>query len=161
VQIAKGFGAEVTGVASTAKVDLVRSLGADHVVDYRQDDLTGHEGRYDVILDTGGNRPLSRLRRLLTPAGRLVIVGGETDGRWLGGSDRQLRAMVLSLFVSQKLGTFISSENADDLTALTELVEAGRVTPVVDRTFALSDVPAAIRYLLDGHARGKVVISVP
>ena len=115
VQIAKAFGAEVTGVCSTAKVDLVRSLGADHVIDYTREDFADGGQRYDVILDIGGNRPLSQLRRALTPQGTLVIVGGETGGRWLGGIDRQLRALLLSPFVGQKLGTFISSENNEDL----------------------------------------------
>ena len=129
VQIAKAFGGEVTGVSSTAKLDTVRALGADHVLDYTRDDAVDGSHRYDVILDIGGNRRLSDLRRALTPTGRLVIVGGETDGRWLGGTDRQLRAQVMSLFVSQKLGTFISSENADDLNALRDLIESGTIAP--------------------------------
>jgi len=160
VQIAKAFGAEVTGVCSTSKVDLVRSIGADHVVDYTRDDVTDGRQRYDVILDIGGNRSLSRLRQALTPKGTLVIMGGETDGRWLGGSDRQLRAMALSPFVSQKLGTFVATPNAPGLAVLAELVEAGAVTPVIDRTYPLGDLPAAIRYLRQGRARGKVVIRV-
>jgi NADPH:quinone reductase-like Zn-dependent oxidoreductase len=160
VQIAKAFGAQVTGVCSTAKADLVRALGADHVLDYTRDDFADGKHRYDVILDIGGNRRLSHLRRALTPRGTLVIAGGETDGRWLGGSDRQLRALLLSPLVSQKLGTFIASENADDLMVLRDLIEAGKVAPAIDRTYALSEVPAAIRYVAEGHARGKVVISV-
>ena len=160
VQIAKAFGAEVTGVCSTAKVDLVRGLGADHVIDYSVDDFADGERRYDVILDIGGNRRLSRLRRALTAKGRLVIAGGETDGRWLGGSDRQIRAILLSLLVSQKLSTFVSSENAADLVVLRDLIEAGKLTPAIDRTYPLSDVPAAIRHVIEGHARGKVVITV-
>jgi NADPH:quinone reductase-like Zn-dependent oxidoreductase len=160
VQIAKALGAEVTGVCSPAKVDLVRSIGADHVIDYTRDDIADGEHRYDAILDIGGNRRLSHLRRALTRTGTLVIVGGETDGRWLGGSDRQVRAMLLSGLVSQKLGTFVSSENAADLTALRELVEAERVAPVIDRTYPLRDTAAAIRYVQDGHARGKVVIAM-
>jgi NADPH:quinone reductase-like Zn-dependent oxidoreductase len=160
VQIAKAFGAEVTGVCSTAKADLVRALGADHVVDYTRDDFADGEYRYDVILDIGGNRRLSHLRRAVTPRGRLVIVGGETDGRWLGGSDRELRALLLSPLVGQKLGTFVVSENAEDLLVLRDLIEAGKVAPAVDRTYPLSGVPAAIRYREEGHARGKVVISV-
>jgi NADPH:quinone reductase-like Zn-dependent oxidoreductase len=160
VQIAKAFGAEVTGVCTTSKVDLVRSIGADHVVDYTRDDVTAGGQRYDVILDTGGNRSLTRLRRVLTPRGTLVLVGGETGGRWLGGADRQLRAMVVSPFVGQKLGSFIAAANAADLTVLAEFVGSGAVAPVVDRTYPLSEVPAAIRYMQDGHARGKVVISV-
>ncbi|MGZ4345091.1 MAG: NAD(P)-dependent alcohol dehydrogenase, partial [Solirubrobacteraceae bacterium] len=160
VQIAKAFGAEVTGVCSTAKVDAVRALGADQVVDYTRDDFADGERRYDVILDIGGNRRLSDLRRALTARGTLVIVGGETDGRWLGGTDRQLRALLLSAFVGQKLGTFITSENAEDLMVLRELIESGAVAPAIDRAYPLSEVAAAIRYLLNGHAQGKIVITV-
>jgi NADPH:quinone reductase-like Zn-dependent oxidoreductase len=160
VQIAKAFGAEVTGVCSTAKLDLVRGLGADHVIDYSQEDFTDGQHHYDVILDIGGNRRLSDLRRALTPNGRLVIVGGETDGRWLGGTDRQLRAQVLSIFVRQKLGSFVASENAADLVALRELIEAGQVKPAINRTYPLSEVATAIRDLINGHARGKIVITV-
>jgi NADPH:quinone reductase-like Zn-dependent oxidoreductase len=160
VQLAKAFGAEVTGVCSAAKVDLVRSLGADHVIDYTRGDFAAGEQRYDVILDIGGNASLSRLRQALDPKGTLVITGGETGGRWLGGSDRQVRALVLSRFVDQKLTTFISSENHDDLIVLTELIEAGKVTPVIDRAYPLSEVGKAIRYVEEGHARGKVVITV-
>jgi 2-desacetyl-2-hydroxyethyl bacteriochlorophyllide A dehydrogenase len=160
VQLAKAFGAEVTGVCSTTKVDLVRSMGADHVIDSTRDDFAAGQQRYDVILDIGGNSSLSRLRRALTPKGTLVIAGGETDGRWLGGSDRQLRALVLSRFVEQKLTTFIASENREDLIVLKELIESGRVTPVIDRTYPLAEAPQAIRYLEQGQARGKVVISV-
>jgi NADPH:quinone reductase-like Zn-dependent oxidoreductase len=160
VQLAKAFGAEVTGVCSTTKVDLVRSLGADHVIDYTSDDFADGQQRYDVILDIGGNASLSRLRRALTPKGTLVITGGETDGRWLGGTDRQIRALMLSPFVGHKLGTFIMSANLQDLIALKELVEAGKVTPALDRTYPLSEVPNAIRYLKEGRARGKVVITV-
>jgi len=159
VQIAKAFGAEVTGVCSTSKVDLVRSLGADHVIDYTADDA-GRGHRYDVILDTGGHRSLRRLRRTLTPRGTLVIVGSETGGRWLGGFDRTIRAMLLSPFVGQKLAPLASSENAADLIVLTGLIESGRVTPVVDRTYPLEEAAAAIRHMLDGKARGKVVISL-
>lgn len=160
VQIAKAFGAEVTGVCSTAKTELVRALGADHVVDYTREDFADGEHRYDAIVDTGGNSRLSRLRRALTPRGTLVIAGGETDGRWLGGSDRQIRAQLLSPLVSQKLGAFISSENAADLVALGELVEAGKLVPAIDRTYPLAEAAAAIRYVQDGRARGKVVIAV-
>lgn len=160
VQLAKAFGAEVTGVCSTTKVDLVRSLGADHVIDYTHDDFAEAGQRYDVILDIGGNSSLARLRRALTPAGTLVITGGETDGRWLGGSDRQIRALMLSPFVAQKLGTFICKENHEDLLVLKGLIEAGKVTPAIDRCYPLSEVPDAIRYLKEGHARGKLVISV-
>jgi NADPH:quinone reductase-like Zn-dependent oxidoreductase len=160
VQIAKAFGAEVTGVCSTAKVDLVRALGADHVIDYTREDIADGGHRYDAILDIGGNRRLSHLRRALSPQGRLVIVGGETDGRWLGGNDRQIRAILLSTLVRQKLGTFVASENAEDLAALAELMEAGRLTPAIDRTYPLSETATAVRYVLDGHSRGKVVIAV-
>src|SRR3954451_12664074 len=160
VQIAKAFGDEVTGVCSTAKLDPVRALGADHVVDYSTDDFADGEHRYDVILDIGGNRRLSPLRRALTRRGRLVIVGGETDGRWLGGVDRQVRALLLSPFVSQKLGTFVASENAQDLMALRELIDSGQLAPVIHRSYPLSEVAAPIRYLLDGRARGKLVITV-
>ena len=140
VQIAKAFGAEVTGVCSTAKMDLVRSLGADHVIDYTREDFADGEHRYDVILDIGGNRRLSHLRRALTPRGTLVIVGGETGGRWLGGFDRCLRAVLLSPFVSQTLGMLTSTENSEDLMRLGELIESGKVTPAIDR-----DVPAERR----------------
>ncbi len=160
VQIAKAFGAQVTGVCSTTKVDMVRSIGADHVIDYTREDFAEGEQRYDLILDIGGNSSLARLRHALTPRGTLVITGGETDGRWLGGTDRQLRALVLSRFVGQKLGTFVSSENADDLIVLKDLIEAGKVMPVTDRTYALSEAPDAIRYMEAGHARGKVAITV-
>ncbi|HJZ02643.1 MAG TPA: NAD(P)-dependent alcohol dehydrogenase, partial [Streptosporangiaceae bacterium] len=160
VQIAKAAGAEVTGVSSTAKLDLVRSLGADHVIDYTRDDITAGDHRYDVILDTGGHRPLSQLRRALTPRGTLVIVGSEHGGRWLGGSDRQLRALMLSPFTSQRLTTLICSENTQDLQALTELIESGQVRPVIDRTYPLSQIPQAIQYLRDGHPQGKVVVNL-
>ena len=160
VQIAKAFGAEVTGMCSTSKVDLVRSIGADHVIDYTRADITDGAHRYDVILDIAGNRPLKQLRRALMPRGTLVIIGGETGGRWLGGIDRQLRAIVLSWFVGQKLRTFVSSENAEDLRALTELLEAGTVTPVIDRTFPLREAAAAIQYMQDGGARGKIAIRI-
>ena len=158
VQIAKAFGAEVTGVCSTAKTDLVRSVGADHVIDYTREDAA--DRRYDVILDIGGNRRLSRLRRALTPRGRLVIVGGETGGRWLGGAGRQLRALLLSPLVSQRLSTFVASENAADLGVLRDLVEAGKIAPAVDRIYPLSETAAAIRHVQEGRARGKVVIAI-
>ncbi len=160
VQIAKAFGARVTGVCSTAKVEMVRSIGADHVIDYTREDFAKGDQRYDVILDIGGNSSLSRLRRALTPKGTLVITGGEGGGRWLGGTDRQLRAMMLSPFVGQKLGTFVNKENHEDMLVLKEFIESGKVAPVIDRTYSLSEVPEAIRYLEGGHARGKVVITV-
>ena len=159
VQIAKAEGAEVTGVCSASKTELVRSVGADHVIDYTREDFADGRNRYDVILDIAGNRSLSELRRALTPRGTLVIVGGEDAGNWLGVR-RQLRAAALSPFVRQKLGFFISKERRQDLEELRRLLEAGTIRPVVDRTFALEEVPAAIRYLRDGHARGKVVITI-
>jgi NADPH:quinone reductase-like Zn-dependent oxidoreductase len=160
VQIAKAFGAHVTGVCSTKKVEMVRSIGADHVIDYTSEDFAEGDQRYDVILDIGGNSTLARLRRALASQGILVIVGGEGGGRWLGGTDRQLRAMMLSPFVGQKLGTFVNKENHEDLLVLKELTESGKITPVIDRTYPLSEVPEAMRYLEAGHARGKVVITV-
>jgi NADPH:quinone reductase-like Zn-dependent oxidoreductase len=160
VQIAKAYGGDVTGVCSSAKVDMVRALGADHVIDYTREDFADGRHRYDVILDIGGNSRLSRLRHTLTPKGTLVIVGGETKGRWLGGTDRQLRAQLLSVFVSQKLGTFISSENGADLVALRDLIQSGKVKPVVDRVYPLADVATAIRDLVDGNVGGKIAISI-
>jgi NADPH:quinone reductase-like Zn-dependent oxidoreductase len=161
VQLAKAFGAQVTGVCSTAKVDLVRSIGADHVLDYTREDFADGGRRYDLILDTAGNRSLSHLRRALAPTGTLVIVGGEGGGRWLGGFDRQiLRAPVLSAFVRQRLRPFMAKERSEDLVVLKEFIEAGKVTPVINRTYPLSEVAEAIRYLEGGHARGKVVITL-
>ena len=160
VQIAKAFGARVTGVCSTAKVDMVQSIGADHVIDYTRNDFAAGTQRYDVILDTGGNSSLARLRHVLTPDGTLVIVGGEGGGRLLGGTDRQMRAMMLSPFVGHKLGTFINQENFEYLISLTELIESGKVTPVIDRTYPLAKAAEAVRFLESGHARGKVVITV-
>ena len=160
VQLAKAFGAEVTGVCSTAKVDLVRTIGADHVIDYTREDIAGAGQRYDLILDIGGNRSLSHLRRALTPDGTLVLLGGEGGGRWIGGMDRQVRALAISPFVSQKLRMFVAREHYADLQVLTELIEAGKITPVIDRTYPLSEAPEAIRYMEEGHARGKVVITV-
>ena len=158
VQIAKADGAEVTGVCSTAKTEFVRSIGADHVIDYTREDFADGRNRYDVILDIAGNRSLSQLRQALTPRGTLVIVGAEDAGNWLG-IRRQLRAAALSPFVRQKLGFFISKERSKDLEELAKLLEAGAIKPIVDRTFPLDEVPAAIRYLRDGQARGKIVIT--
>ena len=160
VQIAKAFGAHLTGVCSTTKVEMVRSIGADHVIDYTREDFAEGDQRYDLILDIGGNSTLARLRRALASRGTLVITGGEGGGRWLGGTDRQLRAMMLSPFVGQKLGTFVNKENHEDMIVLKELIESEKITPVIDRTYRLSEVPEAIRYLEEGHARGKVVITV-
>ncbi|MFD3695329.1 NAD(P)-dependent alcohol dehydrogenase [Streptomyces sp. NPDC058646] len=160
VQLAKAFGARVTGVCSTAKADLARSLGADEVVDYTREDPVDGRRRYDLILDIAGNRPLGALRRALTPRGTLVIVGGEGGGRWIGGNDRQLRALLLSPFVGQRLRPLASVVRHGDLEVLTGLVEAGSVTPAIGRTYPLDGVPDAIRHLRAGHARGKLVIRV-
>jgi NADPH:quinone reductase-like Zn-dependent oxidoreductase len=160
VQLAKAFGAHVTGVVSTTKTDLARSIGADEVVDYTREDATDGRRRYDLVLDTAGNRPLSSLRRALTPKGTLVIVGGEAEGRWLGGTERLLRAGLLSPFVGQRLLGFVAGEGADDLRALTDLIEAGKVAPVIDRTYRLDQAPEALRYWAEGHARGKVVVTI-
>ena len=160
VQIAKAFGAHVTGVCSTTKMDLVRSIGADEVIDYTLDDFAAMERHWDLIIDIAGNRSVSYLRRALAPRGTLVITGGEGGGRWFGGIHRQLWALMLSPFVSQKLGTFIAKPNGEDLRVLKELIEAGKVTPVIDTTYPLSEVPEAILHLEEGHARGKVVITV-
>ena len=159
VQIAKAYGADVTGVCSMAKADMVQSIGAARVIDYTRDDIADSGHRYDVILDTGGNRPLRQLRRALTTRGTLVIVGGETDRRWLGGIDRQLRAVMLSPFTRQQLGTLLCSENQADLLALTELIESGQVTPVIGKIYPLSQTITAIRDMRDGQVRGTVVIT--
>jgi NADPH:quinone reductase-like Zn-dependent oxidoreductase len=160
VQLAKAFEAEVTGVCSTAKLDLVRSLGADHVVDYTRQDFADGTNRYDLVLDIGGNSPLSRLRRALTPTGTLVIVGGEEGGRWTGGFGRSLRAPLLSPFVSQRLTMLASKERASDQERLIPLIEAGKVTPSIDRTYPLDRVPEAMRHLETGAVRGKVAITI-
>ncbi len=161
VQIAKASGATVTGVCSTAKADLVRSLGADDVIDYTHDEIDRDGGRYDVVVDTAGNRPLSLLRRAMTPHGTLVLVGGEHGGGpLLGGFDRQFRAPLVSMFVGQRLRGLVAKERAEDLDAMTRLIESRAVTPVIDRTYALADAPDAIRYLAGGHATGKVVVTV-
>ncbi|WP_405445388.1 NAD(P)-dependent alcohol dehydrogenase [Streptomyces erythrochromogenes] len=160
VQVAKAYGAHVTGVCSAAKADLVRSLGADEVLDYAQEDPVDGSRRYDVILDIAGNRPLSRLRRALTPRGILVIVGGEGGGDWIGGNQRQLGALLLSPFVGHRLRPLGTLVRRRDLEALTELIEAGSVAPAVDRTYPLAEVPEAIRRLRDGRVRGKIAIGL-
>jgi NADPH:quinone reductase-like Zn-dependent oxidoreductase len=160
VQLAKAFGAHVTGVCSTAKADLVRSIGADEVIDYTSDDFGDGTRQYDLILDTAGNRSLSHLRRALAPRGTLVLIGGEGGGPWLGMLSRFFKTFMLAPFVPQKLRVLSSTEHREDLQVLSELIEAGKVTPIIDRTYALSEVPVAIRYLEKGHARGKVVITV-
>jgi NADPH:quinone reductase-like Zn-dependent oxidoreductase len=160
VQLAKAFGGVVTGVCSTSKTELVRDIGADEVIDYTREDFTEGTRRFDLILDTAGRRPLSQLRRALTPQGALVIVGGEGGDRWLGGFQRQIFAPVRSLFTEQKLLGLISKERKQDLLTLNDLIEAGKLTPVIDRTYPLRGAPEAIRYLEQGHARGKVVLTV-
>jgi NADPH:quinone reductase-like Zn-dependent oxidoreductase len=161
VQIAKGSGANVTGVGSTSKRDLIRSIGADDVIDYTREDFADGSRRWDVIVDTAGRRPLSQLRRALTPKGTLVIVGGDGGGRWTGGFFRGvLRAPLVSLFVGQKLRGLASKVKHEDLVSVAELVEAGTLTPVIDRTYPLIEAPDAIRYLEEGHAAGKIVITV-
>jgi NADPH:quinone reductase-like Zn-dependent oxidoreductase len=159
VQLAKALGAEVTGVSSPAKLDLVRSLGADHVIDYTREDFADDEHRYDLILDIGGNPTLSRLRRALTHTGTAVIVGGEQGGR-LTGLGRQLRAVALSLFIRQRLTFFVSKERGSDLERLTEFIEAGQLTPSIDQIFSLDQVPEAMRHFVAGKVRGKVAITV-
>ena len=160
VQLAKAFGAKVTGVASTAKIDLVRSIGADEVIDYTREDFADGRQRYDLILDIGGNSHLSRLRRALTPKGTLVIAGGE-GAKWTGVG-RQLRALALSVLVPQRLTMYVSStsKRQADLEVLCEQIEAGHLTPIVGKTFSLADVPEAIRHLEGGRAQGKIAITI-
>src|SRR3989442_8564747 len=159
VQIAKSFGAEVTGVCSTRNVDMVRSIGADHVIDYTKEDFTKSEQRYDLIIDNVGNRSLSECRGILTPKGRYVMVGGPSSG-WIDPLPRALGALVMSRFVSQDMVMFIAQLNQRDLTILGDLMQAGKVKPVIDRQYKLSEVPKAIGYLEEGHARGKVIVTV-
>ncbi len=162
VQIAKSLGADVTGVCSTRNVDLVRSLGADHVIDYTKEDFTKSGQRYDVILDNVGTQPLVSFRRVLIPKGKYVMIGGggPNDQGLIGPLFRPIQAMLLSPFVSQEMGMFIADTNQKDLAVLADLMQSGKVKPVIDRTYKLSEVPAAIAYLEQGHARGKVVITV-
>ena len=162
VQIAKSFGADVTGVCSTRNVDLVRSLGADHVIDYTKEDFTKSADRYDVILDNVANHSLSECRRVLNPKGKYVMVGGggANEQGFIGVLARPLKAMVLSPFISQQMGMMMADANQKDLTVLGDLMQSGKMKPVIDRTYKLSEVPAAIAYLEEGHARGKVIITV-
>ena len=160
VQIAKSLGADVTGVCSTPKMDMVRAIGAEHVIDYTKEDFTRTAQGYDLILDMVGNRSLSQLRRALTSRGTLVLVGGEGGDRWIGALSRSMRALVVSPFVSQRLRPVSGAAKTPDLEFLKDLIEAGKVRPVVDRMYPLSEVPRAIRYLNEGRARGKVVITV-
>jgi NADPH:quinone reductase-like Zn-dependent oxidoreductase len=160
VQIAKALGAHVTGVSSTPKLDLVRSLGADHVIDYTTSGIGDDGGRYDLVLDIGGNRRVSALREVLTGDGTLVIVGGEGGDRWTGGLHRQLGVMVLSVLVRQRLRTFVARTNRADLDALRALIEGGAVAPAIDRVIGLDQVPGAIHDLAAGRVRGKVVVAI-
>lgn len=161
VQIAKALGAEVTGVSSTSKTDLVRSIGADEVIDYTRDDFTDGSRRWDLIVDTAGRRPLRQLRRALTPKGTLVVVGGDGGGRWTGGFFRGiLRGPLVSLFVGQRLRGLATKIQKEDLLTLVEMIEAGTITPVIDRTYPLIEAPDAIRHLEQGHAAGKIVVTV-
>ncbi len=160
VQIAKSFGADVTGVCSTRNVDMVRSIGADQVIDYTEQDLAKSGQRYDLFFDCVGNHSLSACRRVLNPKGTYIAVGGPS-GRWMiGPLARLITALVLSRFVSQKCVPFLARPNKEDLAIMHDLMEAGKVTPVIDKCYRLSEVPEAIRYLEEGHARGKVVITV-
>jgi NADPH:quinone reductase-like Zn-dependent oxidoreductase len=159
VQIAKALGAQVTGVCSTAKTDLVTSIGADHVLDYTRDDFADGSQRYDLILDIAGNSPLARLRRALTPAGTLVLAGGEDGGRWTG-MGRQLRALARSPFTRQRLTMLVSRQRHADLETLARLIEAGQLTPVIGKTYPLHQAPDAMRHFQAGHARGKLVLTM-
>ncbi|NNC92166.1 MAG: NAD(P)-dependent alcohol dehydrogenase [Acidimicrobiia bacterium] len=160
VQIAKSFEAEVTAVCSTRNIDLVRSLGADHATDYTEEDFTKSSRRYDLILDNVGNHSPSKCRKLLNRKGVYVATFGQPEHKWFGPLAQMLRILLLSAVVSQKLIPFSAKTTREDLETLTELIEAGKVTPVIDRTYPLRDVPAAMDYLEEGHARGKVVITV-
>lgn len=160
VQIAKSFGAEVTGVCSTRNIDLVRSIGADHVVDYTREDFAEGWRRYDLVLQAAGTAPPSYCRRALTPKGTLVAISGDSEGHRIGPAGRAIKALVMSPFVSQKMVIFTVKPNKEDLRLLKQLVEAGEITPVIDRTYSLNEVPEAIRYLEEGHTRGKVLITV-
>jgi NADPH:quinone reductase-like Zn-dependent oxidoreductase len=160
VQIAKSFGTDVTGVCSTRNVDMVRSIGANRVIDYTQEDFTKGEQRYDLLLDNVGNHSLSACRRVLNPKGILVMVGAPNDLRVIDLLARLIGALVLSWFVSQKLVIFLARSNTEDLTIVGQLMATGKVTSVIDRRFSLSEVPEALRYLEEGHARGKVAITV-
>ena len=162
VQIAKSFGADVTGVCSTRNVDLVRSLGADHVIDYTKEDFAKGAERYDVILDNVPNHSLSECRHILNPKGKYVMIGGggPNDSRWIGPFGRVIHALLVSPFISQEMGMMMADANQKDLAVLADMMQSGKVKPVIDRTYKLSEVPQAIRYLEEGHARGKVIISV-
>jgi NADPH:quinone reductase-like Zn-dependent oxidoreductase len=159
VQIAKSFGAEVTGVCSTRNLEMVQSLGADHVIDYTQDDYTESGQRFDIIVDMVGNHSLLKNREVLAPDGKFVIVGG-AKGNWIGPLLGPIKALFLSPFVEQEFGMMLAQSNQDDLVILADLMQAGKLTPVIDRSYKLSEVPAAIEYSEEGHARGKIIISL-
>ncbi len=159
VQIAKSFGAEVTGVCSTRNVEMVRSIGADHVFDYTKENYTESEQRYDLIIDMVGNHSPLANRRVLSPEGIYVMVGGPR-GNWLGPFMGAIQVMLLSPFVGQELTVLMAQVDRDDLVILRDLMEAGQMTPVIDRSYRLSEVPAAIRYSEEGHARGKIVVDL-
>lgn len=163
VQIAKSFGADVTGVCSTHNVDLVKSLGADHVIDYTKEDFTKGAERYDVMLDNVGNHSLSECRGVLTPNGKYVLIGGggANEQGFLGGLGKALWAMVFSKFVNQQMGMMMADANQKDLTVLADMMQSGKLKPVIDRTYkSLGEIPDAIRYLEQGHAKGKVIVTV-
>jgi NADPH:quinone reductase-like Zn-dependent oxidoreductase len=160
VQIAKALGAEVTGVCSAANTEMVASIGAERVVDYTREDFTQERRRYDLLIDIAGNRTLAETRRVLVPKGVLVVVGGPDKGRWIGPFGRTLTMALQSPAVSQRMVSFLAHQNRDDLAVLRDLLDAGKVTPVIDRTYRLNEVAEAVRYLETGHARGKVVITV-
>src|SRR5436309_1771004 len=163
VQIAKSLGADVTGVCSTRNVDLVQSLGADHVIDYTKEDFTKSAERYDVMLDNVGNHSLSECKGVLTPNGKYVLIGGggANEQGFLGGLGKALWAMVFSKFVNQQMGMMMADANGKDLTILAEMMQSGKLKPVIDRTYkSLGEVPDALRYLEQGHARGKVIVTV-
>ena len=160
VQIAKAMGAEVTGVCSTRNVDMVRSIGADHVIDYTKEDFTKGQVQYDVIIDNVGNHPFLDYRHAMTPKGILVIVGGSSEGQWIGALSGPIKGYFLSLFVSQQFLFFLADVTIPDLNYISELMQAGKVTPVIDRRYQLAETPEAIAYLEEGHARGKVIISM-
>ncbi len=160
VQIAKTYGAEVTGVCSTRNLEMIKSIGADHVIDYTKEDFTQGSARYDLIIDNVGNHTLSELRHVLTPNGALVMVGGPSDNSWLGPLTRSVNAYFVAPFVSQKLIFMLAQANQDDLNVLRDLMQAGKLTPVIDRRYKLAETAQAISYLERGHARGKVIIAV-
>jgi len=162
IQIAKTLAADVTGVCSTRNLELVRSLGADHVIDYTKEDFTKSNQRYDVILDNVGTQPLLGFRHVLTPNGIYVMIGGggPNDGKWIGPMARPIKAMVMSPFISQKMGMMMARQSKDDLKILADLMQSGKVKPVIDKTYPLSQIAEAIRYLEAGHARGKVIITM-